>query len=217
MNAFPLPEQASTPFDQAVRFLARSSRDGGIYGLQGSAPALTLAAAVREGAKTLVSIVPDGDAAAATASDVRFYLGKDELSWHPLEDQVIRYPSSDVLPYSFGGLETDVWVGRMAGLFRLAEAQPPSVVSVALDALIRKVIPRRIFQHKSFSLSTGEEIDRELVIERLVACGYSRVPLVEDAGDFSVQRLHHRHLSSPVSVPPAHGTDGRPHRVHPLL
>ncbi len=187
MNAFPSPEQASTPFDRAVRFLARSPESGGIYGLQGSAPAFFIAAAVREGARTIVSIAADGDTAAATASDVRFFLGADELSWHPLEDQVIRYPSSDVLPYSFGGLETDVWVGRMAGLFRLAEAGPPSVVSVALDALTRKVIPHSVFRRTSFSLSVGEELDRELVIEKLVACGYSRVPLVEDAGDFSVR------------------------------
>lgn len=187
MMTSPLVAEYAAPFDGAVRFLAKSSENGGIYGLVGSAAAFLTAAAVREGSRTVVMILPDGETASTSALDVRFYLGEEEEFRHPLIDKVIRYPSSDVLPYSVAGLETDPWIGRMTSLFRLGEAEPPRVIAVGLDALIRKILPRSVFQQAVFSLTVGAEIDRELLLEQLVSAGYNRVPLVEDAGDFSVR------------------------------
>ncbi len=132
-------------------------------------------------------VLPDGDTAARCAGDVRFYLGVEKSAAEQLSDPVSLYPSSDMLPYSVGGLDTDVWMGRTAGLFRLSEAKPPRVVVVGLDALLRKVLPRRAVARNSFSLAVGQELDRERLLERLVYAGYTRAPLVEDVGDFSVR------------------------------
>jgi len=180
---------SSGSLKELVHFLAHSTEKGGIYGLKGSAAAFLVASAVRSGARTIVAILPDGDSAQAWATDIRFYAGEDELSRLPLQDHVIRYPSSDVLPYSFGGFENDVWIERMASLFRLAEGIMPRVVVVGLDALIRKTIPSSALRNATFSLAVGQDLDREELIRRLVAAGYSRAPLVEDAGDFSVRGL----------------------------
>ncbi|MEJ2718883.1 MAG: CarD family transcriptional regulator, partial [Deltaproteobacteria bacterium] len=170
-----------------MRFLAQSTEEGGVYGLAGSGQAFLLSAAIRQGARTVVLVLPDGEAASVSSADVRFYLGSGRTSSHPLLDEVLLYPSSDALPYSFAGFETEVSVGRMAALYRLAEGTSPRLFAVGLDALLRKVIAREAVRQNSFSLSIGQELDRSNLLERLVEAGYSRAPLVEDAGDFSVR------------------------------
>ena len=47
--------------------------------------------------------------------------------------------------------------------------------------------PKKRFSRPAFSLAVGQDLDRESLLERLVAAGYARSPLVEDAGDFSVR------------------------------
>lgn len=180
-----MPGSPFTSLRQALDFVALSNDNGGIYGLKGSAPAFTIACALRKTRRTIVVVSLDGDTAAASHSDIRFYLGEDEQSRHPLLDTVIVYPSSNYLPYSFTGYETDVWTERMAVLYRLLEGSVPRVISVGLDALIRKVIPRSTFSSVIFSLSRGRELNRDLLAKQLIDAGYSRAPLVEDVGDFS--------------------------------
>ncbi len=187
MKASPLLSDHAAPFDKAVKFLARSTENGGVYGLVGSAETFLTAAAVREGAGPLVMILPDGEVASTNALDVRFYLGEEEEFRYPLLDKVIRYPSSDVLPFSAAGLETDPWIGRTTCLYRLGEAAPPRVIAVGLDALVRKILPSSVFGKAATSVAVGIEIDRDILLEQLVSAGYNRVPLVEDAGDFSVR------------------------------
>ncbi|MCX5863055.1 MAG: transcription-repair coupling factor [Deltaproteobacteria bacterium] len=176
-----------TPFRQALDFLTRSKDNGGIYGLQGSAPSFMIASALRSGSGTTVIIHTDGEKAAASASDIRFFHGDEEQSIYPLRDAIVSYPSSDFLPYSFAGYESDVWKERMAVFYRLAEGHLPRVMSVGLDALVRKIIPRSMFGRSISSLSVGQDLDRDELARQLVQAGYSRAPLVEDVGDFSLR------------------------------
>jgi transcription-repair coupling factor (superfamily II helicase) len=187
MKLAPLSEKSMTPFEEAVQFLARSRSNGAIYGLKGSAPHFLTAAALRQSSGTIVVVSPDGGRASTAASDIRFYMGEEEFSGNSLEDRVLFYPSTDLLPYSSVAVETDVWIGRMAVLYRLCQGRAPRVVSIGLDALIRNVLPRAAFLHTSFSMRVGDEVNREGILERLIEAGYSRSPLVEDAGEFSVR------------------------------
>lgn len=172
---------------QSIDLLTGPQRNGGIYGLQGSAAAYIIAAAVRRGAAPIVLILPEGDAASRVAGDIRFFLGEEEGAQSPLDEQVVLYPSSELVPFAFGGFEAEIWMGRMAALYRLTEGKTPRVIVVGLDALVRKVVPRSVFATTSFSLQVGQELNREALLERLVAAGYTRSPLVEDAGEFSVR------------------------------
>ena len=187
MRDFASTNTFTGPFERAVQFLSDAAQDGGIYGLVASAPDLLTAAAVRRGARTIVQVLPDGDAAASCASDVRFYLGATGPADRVLEEEVLLYPSSDILPYSSEVPDTEVSLARSAVLYRLADASSPRVVMSGLDALLRKVTPRREFGQSCFSLRVGEELDRESFLARLVGAGYRRSPLVEEPGDFSVR------------------------------
>jgi transcription-repair coupling factor (superfamily II helicase) len=184
----PLPSHTcGSTLEQGVRFLAGSAQSGGIYGLQGSGAAFVVASAVKRGAETIVLVLPEGDSASRVAGDIRFFLGEEEGVRHPLEEQVVLYPSSELTPFAFGGFEADIWIGRMATLFRLTEGTPPRVIVTGMDSLIRKIVPRSVFARTSFSLSVGQELNRETLLAQLVAAGYTRAPLVEDAGEFSVR------------------------------
>jgi transcription-repair coupling factor (superfamily II helicase) len=182
-----MPDKLSEPFDRAAQFLAKSVENGGVYGLSGSAREFLIAAAVRKEASTIVVVLPDGEAAARCATDVRFYMGAEKLAGHMLLDDVLHYPSSDALPYSFSGFERDVGIGRMASLCRLTESRPPRVLALGLDALITKILPRDCVAYNSFGLTPGQDLDRELLLKRLIEAGYVRSPLVEDVGDFSIR------------------------------
>jgi transcription-repair coupling factor (superfamily II helicase) len=182
-----LSDRIFTPFDHAVQFLADSTEGEGVYGLRGSAGAFLVAAAAARGTRTIAMILPDGEIASSAAADTRFFLGAERFADNPLRDEVLLYPSSDAIPYSFAGFENDVSVGRMAVLGRLAEAAPPKVLVVGLDALIRRVTPKAAVRRTSLCLRVGDELDRDLFLELLVSGGYNRAPLVEDTGDFSVR------------------------------
>ncbi len=182
-----MSDRRDTPFHKAVEILARSVHDGGIYGLSGSAAAYVIATAVRTGARTIVLVTTDVEWASIASADIRFYLSREELFDEPLQDEVLCFPSSDALPYSFAGFESDVSLSRMACLYRLAESRAPRVLVTGLDALIRKVMPRAALRRTCFSLRVGEEMDRDILLELLDDAGYVRSPLVEEPGDFSVR------------------------------
>ncbi len=132
-------------------------------------------------------LLPDGTGAHKTAGDYRFYLSGNETENRPLEDETIVYLSSDAMPFSMAGFETEVALSRVSALYRLSEAAPPRTLIVGADALSRKVMPRSALQRTAFSIRAGEEIDRDILLELLVSAGYSRAPLVEEVGDFSAR------------------------------
>ena len=182
-----LSQEHALSLEQGVSFLTGSAENGGIFGLQGSAAAFLIASAVRRGAGPIVLVLPEGDAASRVAGDIRFFLGEEEGAQHPLEEKVVLYPSSELLPFAFGGFEAEIWMERMAALFRLTEGETPRVIVTGLDSLVRKIVPRSVFPRTSFSLFVGQELNRETLLEQLIAAGYTRSPLVEDAGEFSVR------------------------------
>jgi transcription-repair coupling factor (superfamily II helicase) len=177
----------SEVFRSAVRFLARERESGGVYGLKGSGPAFMIAAAVREGRRPMVSLSPDPMEAFNRAGDVNFYIGADGDERRMIDDSIIHYPSSDVTPFSAEGFELDLWTSRTAALFRLTETGPPKALFLSVEALMRKVPGANALRKSGFTISVNDELNREELLEKLTQAGYSRAPLVEDVGDFSVR------------------------------
>jgi transcription-repair coupling factor (superfamily II helicase) len=76
---------------------------------------------------------------------------------------------------------------RMAALFRLSQGFAPRVLVASAAALFRRVVPRAPFDALCEVIAAGTTIDREATIEALVRAGFSRAPVVEDAGTFAVR------------------------------
>jgi transcription-repair coupling factor (superfamily II helicase) len=188
----------------AADFLSRSRENGGIFGLKASAPSFLAALAVARGAGPLVVVVPSGDQIATVTGDIRFFSGRGAVEPYPLLDDVVAYPSPELPPYSFEGFQTEISMGRMAALCRLAEGSRPRVFVAAIDSLLTRTLPPDTFKKNNFIVSKGEEWDRDLLLHALDAAGYSRSPLVEDVGEFSVRGsvidLYPPHYPAPVRI-----------------
>ena len=101
----------------------------------------------------------------------------------------VALPPSDASPYAELAPDRASLAARLSVLYRLAvggDLAPPLVVTSAA-ALIRKTMPPAELRERSMSLAPGDTIDRDATAARLVAAGFARAPLVEDAGTFAVR------------------------------
>lgn len=173
--------------EDVVQFILSSKETGAVYGLKGSAGSYLVASAVKRGAPTIVKIELDSDAATGSARDTRFFLGLDEISESTIDAKICHYPATMTQPYSFAAFESDVWINRAAALYSLAEGRKPRILTLSVDSLLRKVVPRKFFGSTLLNLCVGQELEREYILEALTDAGFRRAPLVEDVGDFSVR------------------------------
>lgn len=172
---------------EIIQFISTGKQSGSVYGLKGSAGSYVVASCVKRGSPTIIRVEPDSDAAAISARDAGFFLGLDETPDLTINNKVCHYPATLTQPYSFAAFESDVWINRAAAIYNLSEGARPQVLTISLDSLLRKVIPRKSFSSTLLSLYVGQELEREYILEALTDAGFRRAPLVEDVGDFSVR------------------------------
>jgi len=172
---------------EAIGLLVSPGHSAGVFGIRGSALAFLTASALKHGGGPFVVIHSDSESAASFDADLRFFTGAEGQESDPLHDRFVLYPDSERSPYTFTGYETELWAARLNVLLRLAEGRIPSVLTLALEGLTRKVLPREVIRRSALFLTVGQEMEREAMVQGLVHAGYSRAPLVEDFGDFSVR------------------------------
>ncbi len=76
---------------------------------------------------------------------------------------------------------------RIRVLYRMAASSEPMIVLIPAETLLERLIPKRVVCDYAELLLTGEETDREQLISKLDAGGYTRVTLVEEHGEYSVR------------------------------
>lgn len=172
----------TSSLSEKLRQIAAALAPGGsravIAGLKGSAPAFFTAALRAEISAPCIVVAPDGDSAGEFLREIRFFAERPEA--------VFSFPPWDTSPFEHSSPHPDVSGERLHTLFALMEGRAAAVVTT-VAALMQRVLPRRILGEYSQYLVAGEEVDRELLLAKLVALGYSMVPLVEDRGSASVR------------------------------
>ena len=172
---------------EAIRsLLAGPARAVELYGASG---ALGAAIAAATSDATLLYVVPDEETAETRASDLEFFLpathaGSDDPLAPPA---VLELPAPDASPYAEMQADRRTTLRRMAALFRLSQGFAPRVLVVSAAALFRRVIPRAPFDSLCEMIATGATLDRDATIAALLRAGFSRSPVVEDAGTFAVR------------------------------
>jgi transcription-repair coupling factor (superfamily II helicase) len=178
-----VPAETSTPspWARARRALAAGVR-ADATGLLGAARGRLLAELLAPGEgrpPAVLAVAADEEEADRLARDAAFFLGADA---------VVRVPADAVLPYDDLSPDRGVELERLSALARLHLApERCPVVAVSARGLARRQVPRRIFEEGADLLGPGVEIAREALAGKLVLLGFSRVPLVEDAGTFAVR------------------------------
>lgn len=128
----------------------------------------------------LIHVARD-DAAVAALADMLAYVEPDVT--------VMRFPAWDCLPYDRVSPNSAITAERAATLTRLLE--PPGktrrIVLTTVHALVQRVPPRDAFRNQAISVRKGEVLDQAMLIELLVASGYTRTDTVMEAGEFATR------------------------------
>ncbi len=178
--------------DVVQRVLARK---GPVHltGLRGAGRAAVVAELVRaQGTRPVLCIVPSSRAADAFLDDLRSMLGENGP-----ESRLRAFPRHDTLPFDRFSPQPFVVAQRMDVLYRLLAAagtpgslaarEAAPVVVAPISALAARVPSREAVRSRSVHLEVGQTIDRDALVETLLAAGYARMPLVEERGELSVR------------------------------
>ncbi len=100
----------------------------------------------------------------------------------------IQYlPPVNLLSFKYLSYHNEKTAKRIQTLYRLINGEMPSICVTTIDALSQKIIPKDEICNYAELIMADEEIDRDLLIEKLISGGYVRTMMVEEPGDFSIR------------------------------
>jgi len=79
------------------------------------------------------------------------------------------------------------WAGRWAALHGLCFGRGPRIVLLTVDNLLPRWPALEVVEKSSLTLTKGEELSPEMLLEQAVSWGYVRRPVVTTAGEIAVR------------------------------
>ena len=169
------------PFERVRRHLAFAAGRKRVSGLTATARALYLPLFAREAQSPVVVIVADNKAADALLLTLR---AACELTGAIKQEQVLRLPAHDVLPFENLSPHPDVQEQRASVLWKIATGAA-SIVIVPVEAASMRVFPAEYYANLGRVLRREEEIDMDELTTHLASVGYSPMDIVEMPGQFT--------------------------------
>ncbi len=183
----PQQEPASTLEDVLERVRKRRGPVR-LTGLRGAARALVGARLIEaHPGRPVLFLAAHAKAADALLEDLRSALGEPAREANGL---LVPFPRHDTLPYERFSPQPTVIAQRMDVLYRwlASEARSEGPIVVApWTALALRIPSRDALRARVVHLEVGQTIDRDALVERLLAAGYARMPLVEEPGELAVR------------------------------
>jgi transcription-repair coupling factor (superfamily II helicase) len=148
--------------------------------VQGSADAFLVSRLRDAHPGPILLISPSSKRAERMAADLRAFTSAGEIAVLP------RY---DVGPFDRFSPHPEIEARRMSLLYRLlaAEADTPLTVIAPWSALLRRVLPRSELRSRVTHLEAGMSVDRDALLQVLVAAGYHHTKLVEERGEVAAR------------------------------
>ncbi len=149
-----------------------------IKGFLGSAPAIFLHSLATAQGKSIVFILHDEDEAGYFFNDLQQFEGKDYTCYFP----------SSYRKLIKSGVQKDAanQVLRTEALNLCNSSEKWALVTYP-QALAEKVVSRKRLSGETLSLTSGEKIDLQFVIDTLTAYGFTQTEFVYEPGQFSVR------------------------------
>ncbi len=169
----------SPPFTSLIDRIKREE-ELTVSGIQGSAKSFLLSLISRQINRTLIAIAPTEREARAIHQDISFFLDD--------QNKVFLYPPWDFSSTDMLAFQQDVELSRMEILCNFIMGKR-AVVVVPLKALMQKVIPKKVLEAYIETISIGDMIDRDHLVQKLSQGGYKRVTLVDEKGQFSLRGM----------------------------
>ena len=164
------------PFEQMAQ---ESQNSGAVIAASGMAGAqkahAACALAVRTG-RPLLFLCDSERSATQTMEDVSALLGGG----------VCLLPAREITFYQDVAASREVAYRRIEAMRRALSGEARAIVA-PVDAMLHRMMPREAFNRNTISLRVGDVTPIDLLIERLLAAGYTREYMVEGKGQFSVR------------------------------
>jgi transcription-repair coupling factor (superfamily II helicase) len=168
-----------------ARLAANTERRFPVMGLRGAASALMIREMRLKLTRPIVAVASTAAEAEALAGEAAFFLG-EPADADAATRQVHLLRSWEVKPMAQLSPPTDAQASQLAALFAMLRHESPLIITSA-EALMTRTIPRTSFNESIVTVSIGDKLDLDALVEALASCGYQRVPQTEEAGDFSVR------------------------------
>ncbi len=149
-------------------------------GLSGASVAYLASRIYQENRIPIFFIVPSPKEAERLLGDLQYFLKRSA-------SLVNYFPPYNILPFSYLSYHNQTAARRIGSLYRMLTSDSPPVVITTMEACLQKIIPRKELTDYAELIMTGEEVERDYLIEKLIAGGYVRAAIVEEPGDFCVR------------------------------
>ncbi len=150
-----------------------------IRGAAGSLPAFVAAHANERLGRPVLVLLEDADHAAWFASDVQQVLSREE--------GVLLLPPSDNRPFDPEHVPSPEPVIQRGEVLQELEQGFQGILVSSIHALVEKVPPASVVRASALDIATGDALDPEDLIERLVGQGFTRTEFVEAPGDMALR------------------------------
>ena len=151
-----------------------------VIGLNRPATAYAVAQIYRTHRRPLLVLLPSVKSAEQFADQLRLFL-------KGFSESVFYFPPYNILPFKFMAYHSETAAKRIQSLYEMVESPVAPLVVTSINGLMQRLLPKTELMRYAELVICGEEVDRDGLIAKLVAGGYSRVAMVEELGDFSVR------------------------------
>ncbi len=157
-----------------------------VTGLRGTAREYFFSRLLTDLKRPCLIILPQAKEAGKFYRELEFFLPDALVLEDPEQRRLYDFPVYDLSPLSGLSPHRDVINRRLQALYTLTAHSNPIVVT-SIEAVLLRILPKEALLNALEYVEVGEDVEREVLLARLVANGYLRTSLVEDRGDFSVR------------------------------
>jgi len=157
-----------------------------VTGITGSVLAYLLSQLFIDVDHSFLIVLPNSEESEKFYKDLDFFLSNQNNGPSPDLRRIFLFPSYDISPLTGLSPPKELVRQRIEALYALSTVRD-AVVVTSLEAIMSRLLPKKILLNSVDYIAINEEIDRDDLIKRLLAFGYLRSSLVEERGDFSVR------------------------------
>jgi transcription-repair coupling factor (superfamily II helicase) len=160
--------------------LSIRDRSAECFGLTASERAFLLSKIHQQLRIPVLLVAPSIREARSFLEDLQFFMPASDTS-------LFLFPSYNMLPLNFLSYHNETAAQRIYALYQMLASKTPPIMVTSVEALLQKIIPKQEIINYAELIVTGEEIERDGLIEKLVSGGYEHASIVEEPGDFCVR------------------------------
>lgn len=163
-------------YDEAIAFFKEKGKYQ-IYGLSTTQKAIWVGLGMKEVEKPFIVITQDQASKEQWARDLAFFAPNV---------QQYNFPMVDKLSFVVTARTMEIQAKSMLALSKTLQDKP-SFILATIEEASQKIISPEVLIDKLIVIKTGDNIERDQLLEQLVNGGYERVQQVETRGHFAVR------------------------------